>query len=244
MPNGPLVDLLKNLRTADFTNDERAVAVIWLACRFDESVKVPYADIKSCFVDAGYSAPSGVWLRTKLKADQRVLGGKSGPYRPNARKLAELDQKFGPYVSALPSASSSSVLDPSIFERTRGYIEKVVVQINNSYDNQLYDCCAVMCRRLIETLIIEVYEAGGIADAIKGSSGHFCMLAELVAILKGDARFNLGRNAEKGLDDLKRLGDLSAHNRRYNARRNDIDRVKSDLRVVSEELLNLAAMGR
>lgn len=243
MSDKPLIDLLRNLRSEELTHSERAIAVIWLACRFDENVTVPYADIRASFIEAGYSAPNDVWLRNKLKADRRVLGGGNGPYRPNARKLSELDKKFGAYVTALPSASSASVLDPSIFSGTRGYVEKVVVQINNSYDHQLYDCCAVMCRRLVETLIIESYESDGRSNAIKGTDGHFLMLSGLVGILGSDASFNLGRNATKGLNDLKKLGDLSAHNRRYNARRNDIDKVKSDLRIVSEELLNLAKLG-
>jgi hypothetical protein len=41
----------------------------------------------------------------------------------------------------------------------------------------------------------------------------------------------------KGLRDLKQIGDLSAHNRRFNARQNDIDRVRDGLRVAAEELL-------
>ena len=38
-------------------------------------------------------------------------------------------------------------------------MEKVLSQINGSYDCALFDCTAVMCRRLLETLIIEAYEA-------------------------------------------------------------------------------------
>ncbi|MGE0700753.1 MAG: hypothetical protein AB7O57_16760, partial [Hyphomicrobiaceae bacterium] len=41
---------------------------------------------------------------------------------------------------------SDSVVPRELVAKTRGYIEKVVAQINGSYDHQLYDCCAVMCR--------------------------------------------------------------------------------------------------
>ena len=44
----------------------------------------------------------------------------------------------------------------------------------------------------------------------------------------------------KGLRDFKNLGDLSAHNRRFNARKEDIDRVRDGLRVIVEELVHLA----
>jgi len=135
---------------------------------------------------------------------------------------------------------SDSVLPREIFSNTRGYIEKVVVQINSSYDHGLYDCCAVMCRRLGETLIIEIYESQGRASEIKGADDNFLMLNGLLGVLNKDRTVHIGRNAKRGLEGLKDLGDKSAHNRRFNARKPDIDGIKSDLRTVVEELLHLA----
>jgi len=129
-----------------------------------------------------------------------------------------------------------------LFAKTRGYIERVVDQINKAYDAELWDCSAVMCRRLLETLIIETYETAGRASEIKGGDGHFLMLNALITFLEGDHTIHLGRNAAKGLRDFKLLGDLSAHNRRFNARRDDIDRVRDGLRVAAEELLHLTAL--
>ncbi len=68
------------------------------------------------------------------------------------------------------------------------------------------------------------------------------MLNGLMTFLERDTSINLGRNAAKGLRDFKQLGDLSAHNRRFNACRNDIDRVRDGLRVASEELLHLSGL--
>jgi len=129
-----------------------------------------------------------------------------------------------------------------LFAGTRGYIERVVDQINRAYDAELWDCSAVMCRRLLETLIIETYERSGRATEIKGSDDQFMMLNGLITFVETDSSIHLGRNAAKGLKDFKQLGDLSAHNRRFNARRNDIDRVRDGLRVASEELLHLAGL--
>jgi hypothetical protein len=113
---------------------------------------------------------------------------------------------------------SDSVLPRELFSGTRGYIEKVVDQINGSYDYGFYDCCAVMCRRLGETLIIEIYEAQRRAEEIKGTDDNFLMLSGLLGVLNKDKSIHLGRNAKRGLDGLKDLGDKSAHNRRFNAR--------------------------
>ena len=137
---------------------------------------------------------------------------------------------------------SDSVLPRELFTGARGYIEKVVAQINGSYDHSFYDCCAVMCRRLGETLIIEVYEALGRAKEIKGTDNNFLMLNGLLGVLNNDAMIHLGRNAKRGLEGLKELGDKSAHNRRFNARQSDIDSNRPDLRTAVEELLHLAKL--
>jgi hypothetical protein len=51
---------------------------------------------------------------------------------------------------------SEQVLPFSVVRGSRGYIEKVVNQVNGCYENGWFDACAVMIRRLVETLIIEL----------------------------------------------------------------------------------------
>jgi hypothetical protein len=101
----------------------------------------------------------------------------------------------------------------------------------------------VMMRRLVETLIIECFEKHGIADKIKNSaSGDFLYLGDLVDKTLQETTWNLGRNTKQGLPKLKNIGDQSAHNRRYNAHREDVDRVSNDFRVTCEELLYVAGL--
>jgi hypothetical protein len=130
----------------------------------------------------------------------------------------------------------------SLFVCTRKYIERVVQQVNKAYDAELWDCSAVMCRRLLETLIIETYEGLGRSNEIKGADSQFLMLNGLISFLEKETAFSLGRNAMKGLRDFKQLGDQSAHNRRFNACRNDIDRVRDGLRIATEELLHISGL--
>ncbi len=131
-----------------------------------------------------------------------------------------------------------------MFKNTRGYLEKVVYQINSSYDNSCYDASAVMIRRLIEILIIEIYECNHIEYKIKNTAGDFLFLDDLIDFFLSESTWNLSlsRNTKKGLKQLKALGDLSAHSRRYNANRHDLDKVINDLRVTAEELLYLAGL--
>jgi len=191
---------------------------------------------------SGYPKQNCSRLEGSLKADRRTSKDGNGGWRLHPKARAELDQEYSFALKPRPPAETDSVLPRDLFARSRGYIEKVVDQLNKSYDASLYDCTAVMARRLLETLIIEVYEHRGRANEINGRDGHFMMLNGLISFLESDGSIHLGRNAAKGLKDFKQLGDQSAHNRRFNANANDIDRVRDGLRVAAEELLHLAGL--
>jgi hypothetical protein len=137
--------------------------------------------------------------------------------------------------------STQSVLPHGLVEKTRGYLERVVHQINGCYEKGWFDGCAVMMRRLVETLIIECFEAHGIADEIKDPrTGDFLYLSDLVNRTLGKSAWNLGRQTKRALPNLKTLGDQSAHSRRYNAHREDIDRLILDFRTACQELIYLS----
>jgi hypothetical protein len=137
---------------------------------------------------------------------------------------------------------SEQVLAGSLVRGTRGYIEKIVAQINGSYENGWFDACAVMVRRLVETLIIEAFEEHGLAAKIKNSNSDFLYLSDLVDSTLSEPSWNLGRNTKSALPRLKSIGDLSAHSRRFVAHRSDIDKIVGDLRVVVQELTYLAGL--
>jgi len=145
-------------------------------------------------------------------------------------------------MTADPIPATEQVLPMAVVAGTRGYIEKVIIQANGCYEHGWYDACSVMIRRIIETLIIEVYEAEGRPQDIKDANDEFKMLRDLVTIILADSAFNLGRDVKKSLPLLKELGDRSAHKRRYNATQPDIDKVLSGFRVTVEELLHLAKL--
>jgi hypothetical protein len=143
-------------------------------------------------------------------------------------------------LTANPVPSSEQVLPMDVVRGTRKYIEKIVLEANGCYEHQWYDACAVMIRRVVETLIIEVYEASGKEANIKDKDNHYFMLGGLVDKITADQSWNLGRETKAALPLLKSLGDRSAHNRRYLARKMDIDNILPGLRVVADDLIHLA----
>jgi hypothetical protein len=137
---------------------------------------------------------------------------------------------------------SEHVLASAIVKGSRGYVEKVVDQVNGSYENGLYDCCSVMIRRLIETLIIECYEKYKIENEIKDVNGDYISLKFLIDKFLNETRWTLGREPKRAIPKFKKIGDFSAHSRRYNAVRPDIDKIMDDLRVVVQELIYLSGL--
>jgi hypothetical protein len=154
---------------------------------------------------------------------------------------ADIESQIGPPEEGL-LASSQQVIMNSLVRETRGYIERIANQINGAYENGWYDACAVMLRRLLETLIIECFEAHQIADRIKNDSGDFLYLRDLIGKMLNERTWNLSRNAKQALPKLKDVGDKSAHSRRYVAQRGDIQPLISDIRTVIQELLFISKL--
>jgi hypothetical protein len=152
---------------------------------------------------------------------------------------ADLADQLGPPEEGL-AATTQPIIIVSLVRGTRGYIERVSNQINGAYENGWYDACAVMLRRLIETLIIEAFEYHKIAAKIQNANGDFFYLRDLIDKTLAEPAWNLGRNARQALPKLKDIGDKSAHSRRYIAQRGDIQPLLSDVRTVIQELLYIA----
>jgi len=167
----------------------------------------------------------------------------------NAREVLALAKQLkeeAPKSFVPPSAgtrpANEFILPFAMVRGTRGYVERVVNQINGCYEKGWFDGCAVMMRRLVETLIIECFEHHKIDSKIKNASGDFLYLGDMIDKTLQEAAWNLGRNTKQGLPRLKSVGDQSAHNRRYNAHREDIDKVSTDFRVACEELLYISEL--
>ena len=131
-----------------------------------------------------------------------------------------------------------------LIEDTRGYLENVGKQAILCYQNGLFDGCLVMTRKLLETLIIECFEKHELAVEIKNSEGNFYYLSDLIAKLLKQQKWSVGRNSQQSLPRIKKFADLSAHNRRFNAKKVDLDSIKDDLRIVIEELIHIAELKR
>ena len=71
-----------------------------------------------------------------------------------------------------PAPASEPVLPKAVvIPANKSYLVTVVIQANASYEARCYDACAVMIRKLVEILIIELYEADKKEAEIKDGNG-------------------------------------------------------------------------
>lgn len=231
---------LRALALEQPSNRDLAVAALWWNGVSGQTEGMTVPQICRAIEAAGFPKQNGSRLRKQLTGDKRTKKVKKDRFSISVRAQSDLDESLSSFLTRRPIPMSDSVVPREIFTSTRNYVERTVAQINASFDAELYDCTAVMCRRLLETLIIEVYERQVRGDEIRGADGHFLMLNGLINKVENDAAVHLGREAMKGLKAFKKLGDQSAHNRRFIARRDDILRIRDGLRLAAEDLVHLA----
>lgn len=165
----------------------------------------------------------------------KFLRSKNGYSLTRNRKI-EIDKIVGKVLPVIPS---DDLFPFVLIKNTRGYIEIIAKQALICYDKCLYDACLVMVRKLIETLIIECFERHGIEAKIKGKDGHFFFLSDLVGKILNENKWTLGRNTKNSLPKIKKITDLSAHNRRFIAKKPDIDKIQDELRTIIQELIHI-----
>jgi hypothetical protein len=149
---------------------------------------------------------------------------------------ADVVNELGPPEEGAP-ADAHLVLMAALTRNTRTYISLIANQINGSYSKGWYDACAVMIRRLVETLLIETFEKHGAASEIRTPSGDYMFLRDLITATLNTAAWSPSRNLKSSLPKLKDVGDKSAHNRYFIAKRGDIQPLINDIRTVVQELL-------
>jgi len=115
----------------------------------------------------------------------------------------------------------------------------MVLQINGCYQMGFYDGCAVLSRRIMESLLIAAFEKTAHTDAIKQGSDYL-MLSGIISAARSGQYFRLSRGIGEKMELIKNLGDTAAHNRSHITTKLDIDQIAMGLRQVLSELCNLA----
>src|SRR6478735_619408 len=203
---------LRLLPSTGITELERAVAVLWWRLRFGDGPHegASAGQIADDLATAGHARPHVSRLRTNLGKDRRTNQPKKGVFRLSTVEAGRLDQEYLQLLDEPLESAGTEFLPGSLFSASRGYMQKTVVQANLSFEHRLFDCCAVMTRRLLETLLIDLYELHGKQDELKGQDGHYLMFSGLLGVVESANAFHLGRATLDTLKKFKLLVELSA----------------------------------
>lgn len=138
---------------------------------------------------------------------------------------------------------NQSILPSKLYVNTRGYIEQLSKQINSSYENKLYDCAAVIMRRLMEILLILSFQKNNIDKKILDKSGQkYITLEKIIKIAITESKLKLSSNTKNDMDTFRELGNLSAHKIWYNCTKKDIEPLILKYRAIIEELMYKAGI--
>lgn len=162
--------------------------------------------------------------RNRLKKQEKGISVPSSPPAP---------------VTSPPPSPAPPVeyfIDPEIFRDCPPFIKYLEPQINGCWDRQWYEACALTVRRLLESLIIYLYEKRGWGKEIKDQDGYL-KLQNLVDKICGDSRIGLDKRSQQGLKHFKQFGDVAAHDFRVRIRKSDLEQKRNDLRLACERLI-------
>lgn len=239
-----LEDFCELLKPLGRTNAERAIAILWYRDRQEPDVAMTSGQLTKVMTDYHVGRPHATQLGKAIRRTRLVNESKGGfSLKPGSRKA--IHQWLPTGIEGMQPAMdhSAGYLSDAVWMGTRNYIESVCRQLNGCFRSCYYDAASVMLRRLIETLIIEAYEHLKRDGEIRDNDGNPFMLRHLVDRANGrppHTGLNLGRDAKRTLEDVKALGDKSAHNRRFIAHAPDLTSIQSGVRTATQELIQIA----
>lgn len=215
---------------------ELAIGFVWLHYKLRETELCTIEQINQYFVDAHLPKYNSTRLKDALRKSKDILTERTG-YRPSRKLIEILDQEFSYLLQPSEEIVCDEMILPlSLYSNTRGYIESLAKQVNASYEYNIFDGCAVLMRRLMEILLIHTYEANGLSDEIIEEKGYK-NLNVIIKDIIDKKRFNLQKQTKDSLNKIRELGNLSAHKIRYTTKKQYIDEVITEYRVIIEELL-------
>jgi len=226
----------------DLLNKTEIEKVAFLAFFFYQTegkLDFKHSDIQNWFERLNFTQPNTSRLTRHLSKSSLFTKGKvKYSFRLHVKQI----NQFKLTLSWLGEASeeivfSGEILPEAVFIGTRGYIELLAKQINASCENNLYDGCAVLMRRLIEILLIHIYQHTGQEAQIKAPDDQYKDLSAIIRDAVSNPKLNLSKETKNCIDVFRILGNFSAHKIEYNCKRDDIKRVALDYRVTVEELL-------
>jgi hypothetical protein len=221
------------------TEIRRTLLIAFYNLRVNEFHTFTLVNVTDWLEELGYARPNLGRLRSNLKRSKMfVTAGGNDSFRIHAATIETLDTEYPNLAKKTENViSHDSIIPESLLQKDRAFILMLIKQINSSYENNIFDGCAVLMRRLMEILLILSYQESKIEANIQDSNGEFKQLNFIIDDAKKNQTLKLSRNTKEHLETFRKLGNFSAHKIYYNANRKDISAIILDYKAIIEELL-------
>ena len=159
-----------------------------------------------------------------------------------------LDERYITLLNMPPELPISNELISTIEFLTEDsfthLLQGLIQQANTCYEYDMPDACALICRRLIELLLVKSFDVHGNLSVIQGSNGWLIGLGAIIRQAKSGAYFNLDSDTKSLMDDVWRLGNDAAHCDFHSIQKKDFDKFKYLMDKAFSELLARACLHR
>lgn len=235
-----LESFAEQLATLGQSQVEQAVALIWYRDHMDQGTSV---SAKTLADDLhGHSLASVVNVsrlaRQLARHADTVRGSTTNSFKIKASSRPKLDEKYSAALGRRRVRPTDSVVPREQFTGRRKCWQDLVEEINGCYDHGFHDGAAVLCRRLVEALIVEAFKVKK-ADAAIKSGNDYLMLDGLIGVVCSGQHIKLSKSARPALEPIQRVGNIAAHSPHHITTPGDVDGISNHVRVVVSELLNI-----
>lgn len=223
---------------------EKIELLAYYFCEIKGESEFDLLNVSAILVSLGYARPNATRLKQNtIKSKSFIKGTATGNFRLSVKKKEELKEIFPEISISEEVISDDSVLPEVLFEATgRQYLHRLAKQINASYEQNIFDGTSLLMRRLLEILLVHVFQKNGIESDIIDADGAYCSLKTLINKASSNKLIGLSPSTKKSIDQFRELGNLSAHRIQFNCRLNDLKPLKIEYRAICEELLYKAGL--
>lgn len=245
MPNPRLDAFTAKLSSESLREADIAVAILWfLTHSAGHENDATAKEIAALMVGQRLS---GTVNHSRLAANlgkhvDVVRGFRKSSFRIRSASDEALTSRYRDYADLSAAPVQDLLISDEIGFGGRRTFEAIRREANGSYERGFFNASAVMCRRLAETLLIEVFDHAGHLDSVRDGNNNLIGFAELITAATSGRYFKLSRTAPAALSRLKQLGDGAAHHRHFLATKKDLLDLNPGYSQLISELAALAGL--
>lgn len=226
-----------NINEEDRKNVNRVVVYFAYFLYLNNQKEFSAKDLSVCLEECHLSPTNINQILQRETKKRNLIKKRKGFYSLHRNKIDEFDNLFN-NVKLIPT---NAFFDLNILEnlpKDRYYINQISEEMCLCYDNQCYTACLIMMRKLLEAIIIAIFESIGELSKIKDSKGITFFLNDLIKIYVEEKNINKSRHIEKELNELKKAGDMAVHKYNFKVSKKFADEYRIILDIVIQELIS------